>query len=257
MKGDFSRSTFEPAKHYSSVRMQQGRVQLDADWNEELDITAHRIATETIDVIGPTGAPQDGGGFKIGLTPDGSDLAISPGRIYVDGVLCELDPSAVPVKISGAKATLEALTLDGRVLVKGEWVEILYPDGKVDPRKIADLDTPSHTLALEGGPVAPDPEARLRRLVTFATQVDLPGEEMPDTGDYAVILDVWERHITAHEDPDIREIALGGPDTATRTQVVAQVKLIPVKGFAGELTCGNAIEIAFAPHSKCILARNP
>jgi len=63
---------------------------------------------------------------------------------------------------------------------------------------------------------------------------------MPDTGDYAVILDVWERHITAHEDPDIREIALGGPDTATRTQVVAQVKLIPVKGFAGELTCGNA-----------------
>jgi len=118
---------------------------------------------------------QDGGGFKIGLTPDGSDLAISPGRIYVDGVLCELDPCAVPVKISGAKATLEALTLDGRVLAKGEWVEILYPDGKVDPRKIADLDTPSHTLALEGGPVAPDPEARPAPAGHLCTRSICPG----------------------------------------------------------------------------------
>ncbi|MCX6048065.1 MAG: DUF6519 domain-containing protein, partial [Chloroflexi bacterium] len=41
MKGDFTRSTFKPAKHYSSVRMQQGRVQLDADWNEQIDLTAH------------------------------------------------------------------------------------------------------------------------------------------------------------------------------------------------------------------------
>ena len=30
MKGDFSRITFDPKKHYSRVLMQQGRVQLDA-----------------------------------------------------------------------------------------------------------------------------------------------------------------------------------------------------------------------------------
>ena len=36
MKGDFSRLTFDPTKHFSGVRMQQGRVQLDADWNEQL-----------------------------------------------------------------------------------------------------------------------------------------------------------------------------------------------------------------------------
>ena len=40
-----------------------------------------------------------------------------------------------------------------------------------------------------------------------------------------VYLDVWERHITALEDDDIREKALGGPDTATRTKVVWQVKI--------------------------------
>ena len=39
MKGDFTRFSFDPAKHYSGVRMQQGRVQLDADWNEQQSIT--------------------------------------------------------------------------------------------------------------------------------------------------------------------------------------------------------------------------
>jgi hypothetical protein len=39
-----------------------------------------------------------------------------------------------------------------------------------------------------------------------------------------VYLDVWERHITCVEDPHIREVALGGPDTTTRAQVVWQVR---------------------------------
>ena len=31
---DISRFIFQPTKRYSSVRMQQGRVILDSDWNE-------------------------------------------------------------------------------------------------------------------------------------------------------------------------------------------------------------------------------
>ena len=46
MKADFTRLTFKPEKHYSSVRMQQGRVQLDADWNEQADIQAYLERTE-------------------------------------------------------------------------------------------------------------------------------------------------------------------------------------------------------------------
>ena len=46
MKGDFTRSTYDRHNHYRSVRMQQGRVQLDADWNEQADITLHRIETD-------------------------------------------------------------------------------------------------------------------------------------------------------------------------------------------------------------------
>jgi hypothetical protein len=45
MKNDLTRSTFRRERHYSSVRMQQGRVQLDADWNEQLDIEMHTGAT--------------------------------------------------------------------------------------------------------------------------------------------------------------------------------------------------------------------
>ena len=43
MKSDISRNTFDPAKHFSRVIMQQGRVQLDADWNEQADILLHSI----------------------------------------------------------------------------------------------------------------------------------------------------------------------------------------------------------------------
>ena len=38
MKGDFTRDTFDAAKHFSRVLMQQGQVQLDADWNEQTSI---------------------------------------------------------------------------------------------------------------------------------------------------------------------------------------------------------------------------
>jgi hypothetical protein len=93
MKGDFSRKTFDARKRYSGVLMQQGRVQLDADWNEQLELQHYRTEVETKDVVGLCGVPKDSDGFRIEpLTPDGlghpTDLAISTGRIYVDGLLC-------------------------------------------------------------------------------------------------------------------------------------------------------------------------
>ena len=63
MKGDFSRQTFRPGKHYSGVLMQQGRVQMDADWNEQQAINRHRVETAEPDVIGPSGAPKVDPGF--------------------------------------------------------------------------------------------------------------------------------------------------------------------------------------------------
>lgn len=46
----------------------------------------------------------------------------------------------------------------------------------------------------------------------------------PNDQRYWAYLDVWERHITALQDDRLREVALGGPDTCTRSKVVWQVK---------------------------------
>src|SRR5690242_1450639 len=95
MKADFTRTTFHPEKHYASVRMQQGRVQLDADWNEQLDIQAHRDHSFTADVVGPSGAPLANGGF--GLQVNAGNIVISKGHYYVDGILCENDTDQLPI----------------------------------------------------------------------------------------------------------------------------------------------------------------
>lgn len=65
MRGDYSRMRFRPTDHYSSVRLQQGRVHLDADFNEQVDIEAHRDAMTALDVIGSEGVPYESGGFAI------------------------------------------------------------------------------------------------------------------------------------------------------------------------------------------------
>jgi len=42
MKGEFSRSTFSARMRYGNVATQQGRVQLDTDWNEKAELQLHR-----------------------------------------------------------------------------------------------------------------------------------------------------------------------------------------------------------------------
>src|SRR5688500_6008927 len=67
MRGDFSRVTFRPENHFSGVLLQQGRVQLDAEFNEHVAIEAHRDKQTTRDVIGRAGAPLDGGGVEVSV----------------------------------------------------------------------------------------------------------------------------------------------------------------------------------------------
>ena len=60
MKGDFTRDSFDERKQYSQVLLQQGRVQLDADWNEAAAIAAHRDERALRDLIGASGSPDEG-----------------------------------------------------------------------------------------------------------------------------------------------------------------------------------------------------
>src|SRR5215212_1660121 len=89
MKGDNSRSTFQREKHYTGVRIQQGRGLLDAEWNEQVDIQNGLGETANTDIIGASGASRISGGFLIVAVP--GDLVITPGRMWVDGILCECE----------------------------------------------------------------------------------------------------------------------------------------------------------------------
>ena len=130
MKGDFSRYRFDPAKHYAAVLEQQGRVQLDADANEQRAIEAHRLLTQTVDVVGATGAPRHAAGFAVSLNADNTSLLIGPGRYYVDGLLCEAatqtDYAQQPFLI-GPQPTIDVVLGDlraGRASAIRVWLEV-------------------------------------------------------------------------------------------------------------------------------------
>src|SRR5690348_7961180 len=89
MKGDFSRVTFDPAKRFSRVLLQQGRVQLDADWNEQVSILLHYVRTLAADLLGPGAGPAGGCGFQVTGSGSSRDFLVGGGRYYVDGILCE------------------------------------------------------------------------------------------------------------------------------------------------------------------------
>ncbi len=107
MKGDFSRLTdfsrlpddppsHFPLRHFAGWLHQQGRVWVDADWNADVLTRLELLRRETLDIVGECGAPEPGTGFLIAPNPNGdpTDFLITPGRYYVQGVLCELDDDA-------------------------------------------------------------------------------------------------------------------------------------------------------------------
>ena len=88
MKSDITRDTFVAGKHFSRVIRQQGRVDLDADTNEQTSILLHYLRTLALDLIGPYAAPVLAAGFRLSKDAD-DNLSISAGRYYVDGLLVE------------------------------------------------------------------------------------------------------------------------------------------------------------------------
>jgi hypothetical protein len=88
MHGDYTRMTFVPRKDPAGVLMQQGRVTLDADWNELVELVDRRFRAETVDALGRCYVSKETpNAFAIALS--GGTLTIGPGRAYVHGLLAE------------------------------------------------------------------------------------------------------------------------------------------------------------------------
>jgi uncharacterized protein DUF6519 len=241
MKGDFSRFTFDPARHFTRVLMQQGRVQLDSDFNEQVDILWHYLRTLATDLIGPYGGPNsDQLGFKItgklgsSTPPALEDLIIGFGRYYVDGILCENTPAG-------------ALPGDYR---RAGLVRMDY-DSASD-RDMDEMDEMSEAKTLKAG--QPGVTAQQQGGLSFYGQSgerlsieearSRYGELKPP---FFVFLDVWERSVSAIEEPEILEAALGGQDTAARSQVVWQVRAASMEGMTSpeKLDCKDLDDEVF------------
>lgn len=191
MPSDISRKTFNRKKHYSGVLMQQGRVQLDADWNEQLDIQQYRTNIETIDVIGQSGVPKSkDGGFEITPLPHGNGFGISPGRMYVGGFLCELENRA------------------------SYFNQPYYPEPDI---QYFIMNAPASP---PGSPLAPPPLPLSPPASPPSSHINLYN------GVYLVYIDAWQREVNYLDDALIQEVALGEADTTTRLQTVWQVKLL-------------------------------
>lgn len=87
MKADLSRTTFDRTQHYSAVRLQQGRIVTDADWNEQADITHYRAERQARDTIGRCGAPLDAAGYR--LVAETNALAVHALNANVTWVVTE------------------------------------------------------------------------------------------------------------------------------------------------------------------------
>ncbi len=189
MTFDTSRSTFDPWNDYSAVVMEQGKVQLDSDWNEWLAEISRRVRAGTLDALGRAAYPPTTPfAFQITAAVSGSanTVSIGRGRMYVDGLLAENHGARSAAAWDPALAELS---------------------GSPQPPPAGDTD--------------PDP-------VDYTAQPYYPGASVPpDTGTYLAYLDVWTRPVTWLEDPALIDKAVG-VDTTGRLQTAWQVNLLQV-----------------------------
>jgi hypothetical protein len=192
MSVDLSRITFQPWKDYLGVIMQQGRVQLDADWNEWVAELARRLQAGTMDTLGPAEAGRavvpstTPSGFEILAAPGGFTIGV--GRVYVDGILVEnhgVPPTIWDPRLAEVTGTAAISFFEQPYLPFNDAVE--DPPADVFNRPV-----------LAGGP-------------------------------HLVYLDVWQREVTYLEDPELVEKAVG-VDTTARLQTVWQVRVLQNPG---------------------------
>lgn len=193
MGADLTRDTFDPARNYSRVLMQQGRVALDADWNEQASILLHYMRNLVADVFGPHAGPLLDCGFQL-IAPLGINWKSAVNSALSN--LLTLDEINKLIERMGSNNG-DFLVLPGRYYVGGLPLTLTRPMLYSDQPGYSAFTGDSRLEALHG--------------------TDLP---------YLLYLDVWEQHITALEDDTIREVALGGPDTCTRAKVHWQIRAV-------------------------------
>jgi hypothetical protein len=194
LTSDLSRFLVQPHKQYSGVRLQQGRVFTDADHNEQAFLQENELRLATLDLLGPRASTDNG--FILGALPSGTTTVVpfSPDQTL----------ATRSVTLNGETFTAHAIWLGaGSLYVSGRRFELLEPEAFVFQRDFLQMkrgDVPS-TDYVGTGPNETD--------VSFA---------------HLYLLHTWEQEISAVEDPEILEPALGNVDTSTRIRRMRRVE---------------------------------
>src|SRR6266700_4070773 len=104
---DISRFLRQPQKHYSGVRLQQGRVLTDADFNEAAYLGEAEQRSALLDLIGPKGSPDEG--FSLGrpmLVAQGAAIPNQVERLRIGDPL----PATVTVLLAGQPTRVRPIT---------------------------------------------------------------------------------------------------------------------------------------------------
>jgi hypothetical protein len=227
MSFDNSRFTFNPWNDYLGVVMEQGRVQMDSDWNEWLAEFARRIQAGTLDTFGravyPSTTPN---AFKI--TASGGALSIGAGRMYVDGILAENHgPPASSVWDPALDEMSGAPQIDGVAEVTYDYTKQPY--------------LPGATLPTGSGPFLAYLDV-WRRPITWLEDPDLIDEAVAvDTS--GRIQTVWQVKLL-----DVSGVSGGVTCSTPDTSIPAWETLI--QPSAGQLSTGVATS---TPSGPCCL----
>jgi|GEM_PF-1109614 len=209
MKSDFTRISFDPTQQYTAVLFQQGRAQLDADFNEASAIHAHFYESLAASLTGTEGA--------IWLEPSKLIPVVPrhlPGfRIIHRRMLSQLHGSLAERAAELKEGEKDGMDANAKYLEAFEgaawWISPghYYAGGL---RCENDAWVP-----LSAQPFLPDATAQV------------PEEEDPDSAHslWLLYLDAWERPLSWLDVPRLTDVALGSAvDTAMRAQSIWQVR---------------------------------
>jgi Family of unknown function (DUF6519) len=181
MTGDISAYLFDPRQNYASVRLQQGRVITDLDWNANECIGDDRLRRLLADVVCGYGTTNDG--FRVtAATPAIANVPTGTGG-------------------TAPQATYDVTLAPGSFLLGGH--RHVWPDGDAET-----FLSQRDWLQLSGVDVAALPSQ------PDASRTDL------------VYLEAFEHPVRAIEDRELRERALGGPDTSTRIKAIRRIGVL-------------------------------
>jgi len=199
MGSDRAKISYDPTKQYRAVVAQQGRVTLEADWNEAHQIANEELREETLDFVGASGTPDNG--YEVMMIKDTqsdfatTDFVTTKGTMYVGGLRVFSDE---PIKYSNQ---LDWLDYSG----DPDWVKPGPPSGVKPIHELVylllreqEVSAVEDSALLEKALGGPDTTQRLR-LIQHIVRLQTKGENCNSALEEAITF--WQKERGLKFDP--------------------------------------------------------